>query len=379
VANSGSLLDYVQFIQGMKDSPAMRWLQDDIAALKNSSLFALTDVVAREATRTQKLLEEFGRPLTGDVLAATGEYLKSFSVGGAMAELDRYFEEERRRSAQTDRVLLDLQAESASVHLSKVIEATTLAERAFLSTRFDRVGSFAGLEAIGRLTLQSLTDTLSSSFAELIAATHRPDGLFASLPHFVTGTPPENLFLHTSTVRSISEHDEYQVDEERQALARRLGVEQETHEFLMARLPQLKKPLLEVYQGAVRAAERKDPDWPRHAADSYRQLLQSVLHNVAPDVDVTPWAKGNNGEFDDAGHPTRRTKVKWLCQQIPAEHYRRFVQTDLESALGLIGVCDEVVHVDEAPWFPDSFRWASLRMQAAIKHLLQLWLSRNQG
>ena len=41
--------------------------------------------------------------------------------------------------------------------------------------------------------------------------------------------------------------------------------------------------------------------------------------------------------FDEAGHPTRKTKVRWLCQQIPSKGYRQFVQTDIESALELIG------------------------------------------
>ena len=43
-----------------------------------------------------------------------------------------------------------------------------------------------------------------------------------------------------------------------------------------------------------------------------RKLLKGVLHSVAPDDVVLPWAMKHKKELDRVGRPTRATKIDWL-------------------------------------------------------------------
>jgi hypothetical protein len=353
----------------------MRQLGETVTALSQKPYWA--DSLALEAGKAYKLAEVLARPISLDALGLTGQYLTSLASSGAVDQIKRWLDAEKERSVQTRAVLASLESEDVGDHIARMLETTKLAESAIGSMEWVRLGSLAHITDTRRLQLQALTDTLGTSYSDIIAGAADPNGMFAALPPFVTRTPPENLFVHSNAVRSISEHAEYDEQEQQEVGEERRTILDGADEFLLVTLPKLKKPLVGVYEGALSAIERKGADWPRHAADSLRQLLQSVLHNAATDEDVTPWAKEHHGEFDAAGHPTRRTKVKWLCQQIPSKGYRKFVQADIESALDLIGVCDEVVHLDAAPWFEESFEWALARMKVAIKHILEIWTSRN--
>jgi len=104
--------------------------------------------------------------------------------------------------------------------------------------------------------------------------------------------------------------------------------------------------------------------------------VKGVLHTAAPDAEVLPWATANKKEIDRFGHPTRATKVEWLCNFIPNEAYRGCVRTELNSALSLIGLLDASQHVDEFPEFEAVFDWAFLRVEYAIFHILTIWKAR---
>ena len=112
--------------------------------------------------------------------------------------------------------------------------------------------------------------------------------------------------------------------------------------------------------------------WTQGSA-SMRKLLKGVLHSVAPNEVVLPWATKNNKGLDRHGCPTRATKIEWLCHFIPNDAYRAYVQTELNSALALIKLVDTAQHVDEFPEFAGQYDWIMLRAEVAIRHMLALW------
>lgn len=58
---------------------------------------------------------------------------------------------------------------------------------------------------------------------------------------------------------------------------------------------------------------------------------------------------------------------------MPRGEYRSFVRAELESALALIGIIDTAQHVDEFPEFEQSYNWIFLRVEVAIRFILELW------
>jgi hypothetical protein len=81
--------------------------------------------------------------------------------------------------------------------------------------------------------------------------------------------------------------------------------------------------------------------------------------------------------LDRAGHPTRATKVEWLCLAIGNDEYRAFVRTELDSTLALINMVDSGLHVDEFPEFEQSYRWVMLRVEMALRLMLATWKLRS--
>jgi hypothetical protein len=137
-------------------------------------------------------------------------------------------------------------------------------------------------------------------------------------------------------------------------------------------LSELNPRWLPQLHGARDRAVRRGPDWPRHWASSYRTLFKNVVHRVAPSNVVKQWPAV---EFDDKGNPTRRSKVRWLCRNEPAD-LRAWRVADIESVLAFLGVMDAANHEDEADIIESDVSWLSLRVERALKDILELALRR---
>ena len=174
-------------------------------------------------------------------------------------------------------------------------------------------------------------------------------------------------------MRSITPHEPLEDENDEGAAPLRITVVTETELYLEEALPALKPAFLTQYRGVkARTADRGPDGWTQGSA-SMRKLLKGVLHTTAPNELVLPWAVRNNKSLDDHGRPTRATKVEWLCQFTSNEAYRKYVQTELTSALALIGLIDTAQHVDEFPEFENQYDWIMLRAEVALRHMLALW------
>jgi hypothetical protein len=101
-----------------------------------------------------------------------------------------------------------------------------------------------------------------------------------------------------------------------------------------------------------------------------------VVHRAAPNELVLPWTQGDKKKLDDHGRPSRATKIAWLCEPVADEDYRKFVRAELDSTLALIDIVDVAQHVDRFPDFEDKYNWVLLRVEVALRLILELWLLR---
>ena len=109
-----------------------------------------------------------------------------------------------------------------------------------------------------------------------------------------------------------------------------------------------------------------------------RKLVKGVLHTAAPDEAVSPWARANKKKFDEKGHPTRATKVEWLCVPVKDDAYRKYVRTEVQSALALIELLDVANHVNEFNLFEQQYDWTVIRVSVVLQHILILWKLRRE-
>jgi hypothetical protein len=107
-----------------------------------------------------------------------------------------------------------------------------------------------------------------------------------------------------------------------------------------------------------------------------RKLLKGVLHSVAADEVVHPWAVKNKKELDRVGRPTRATKIDWLCECYPYDEYRSTVKMELISALHVLKLLNETQHEDDTPEFDQQYDEIVGRVEVAVRHILTIWKAR---
>ena len=238
---------------------------------------------------------------------------------------------------------------------------------------FDRIGGLIPATDLHRDSVAQLTERLLFRHSDLIESFRQPGSLLASIPLVVSDLPTMDVFVHTSTVRSITPHESLEKENEEHTVPQRCTIITETEMFLEQTLPEIKPAFLEQYRGVKARAGVRGPDGWTQGSASMRKLLKGVLHSAAPNEVVLPWAKKNNKELDRLGRPTRATKIEWLCKFSENDAYRAYVQTELKSALVLIELLDKAQHVDEFPEFADQYDWIILRAEFAVRHILALW------
>ena len=285
--------------------------------------------------------------------------------------LDRYAREQRQVHETIERLALPHQIwtrEAAAI--SSLIKATQFT---LPTIDFGRVGDLIGAANLQRHAVARLTDRLLFSHADFIESIGQPDGPPASVPAAVSDLPSQDVFVHTSAVRSITPHEPLDDKDEEISVPLRHAIISETDDFLERTLPQLKPAFLEQYRGVKARADDRGPDGWTQGSASMRKLLKGVLHSVAPNEVVLRWATKNNKELDKNKRPTRATKIEWLCRSISQGTYRAYVRNEIDSALALIDLMDTAQHVDEFPEFSEQYDLILARAAFCIRHMLAVW------
>ena len=286
----------------------------------------------------------------------------------ALTEEQRVLRAMKEASVGLERVYRGFRVDIGA--MSSVVELT----RSRLAS-IDLVDAGQSIGAIGRQQeeLARLTGRLVSRHADLVASIGRQTELARSVRLAACDLPTRAVFAHTSAVRCITPHVREEDEPEGQVGPLGDATIRETDDYLERELAKLKPAFLEQYRGVKQRGRSLGPDGWTQGSASMRKLLKGVLHSVAPNSSVLPWAERNNKELDRNGRPTRATKIEWLCRSISDESYRNFVRTELDSALVLIRVVDTAQHVDEFPEFAEQYDWIAARTAVCIRHMLVLW------
>jgi len=328
----------------LAEDPARRLLENQVATLRAHDLFSRLDSVSEVFSRLQTAAQS------------------------AFAE-----EERVRRAIDAASVGLDRVYRGFDVDVGAVSSVVELTRSRLASIDLADAGKLIGAIDRQQEELARLTGRLVSRHADLVASIGRETKLARSVRLAACDLPTRAVFVHTSAVRSITPHEPR--EDEPEVLAGPLGdvTIRETDDYLERELPKLKPAFLEQYRGVKQRGGSPGPDGWTQGSASMRKLLKGVLHSVAPNNSVLPWAEENNKELDGHGRPTRATKIEWLCRSISDSSYRDFVRTELDSALVLIKVVDTAQHVDEFAEFAEQYDWIAARTAVCVRHMLVLW------
>ena len=269
-----------------------------------------------------------------------------------------------------------LAQESVARQMSAMALQIDITLKALPTIDFERIGLLVDAADSTRGRLGIATERLVLRHTRYLEALAVPESNLHRLPGPVRELPTQDVFVHTGAVRSLTPHDAAEPKTEETSLVIRAEVSTTTGVFLETKLPVLHPPFLDQYRGAKARSVDRGADWWTQGSASLRKLLKGVLHHAAPNELVLPWAKTKNKELDRVGRPTRATKIAWLCEPVADDDYRAFVRAELESTLALIDIIDVAQHVDQFPDFEDKYNWVLLRVEVAVRLILELWLLR---
>jgi hypothetical protein len=138
----------------------------------------------------------------------------------------------------------------------------------------------------------------------------------------------------------------------------------EFEERLFALAPSLK----EMYRGAIETMERGGPDWRRQAMVSFRELTSHVMHMLAPDERVKPWAKS---EHFDKGRLTRRARLEYIFESIAGGEFTNFFKADLKASIELFDLLNNGTHRLTSTATPEQLRYLKGRVVNLVSVMLE--------
>lgn len=388
--------DRSERMKGLIDPPMLRVWREQDALVKNAVSSLAIHPIIDEGQPVKRLVQELAgsfekanglaplalanEALSRSVLrpdfieairAISSEYqANSLTLSATVSEVAQRFKEIDQRSSVRlfTETFRSLEASGLYDGFKHIEEISRAAERVLGTVRWNSLGDLIGVRNL--TALQGGTYRLNRSYAGLTASVAAAPESVIDAP-FIATLPPLSVYAHARALRSITSHrdDEPTVhvwDE----------VQEETTIVIESLLPRVNKALLKSWKGGWATARRREADWVRQAAVSFRHVLITALDTIAPKSKVL--ADGvDRRHLTPKGEPTRLGQVHWLCRSIRSQAYRKMVFSDLESALTIIDAMSEAVHRDDYPEIEQAFDHMSVRTALALRHLLELFNARN--
>ncbi len=191
----------------------------------------------------------------------------------------------------------------------------------------------------------------------------------SELTAFAIPAVSRELLLANYVVESVSVHEESAED----AQERRHLEEVETDVESVSELLRLVDPdLVNPYQGIKDALKGHGADKTRHVLTSGRELWLHLLRRLAPDREVTQWAKGRDDNLMHNGKPTRRARVLYICRRIDEKPLTGFVEADATAFTEHVNLFNRL-HELRSGFSDRQLRATVLRTDSWLDFIIRIW------
>lgn len=99
-------------------------------------------------------------------------------------------------------------------------------------------------------------------------------------------------------------------------------------------LESLDESFTRMLEGARQTIYSQNPDRCRHFASSHRELCTHILHNLAPDENVSEWTDDPNHFHNE--RPTRRTRLSYIVRNYGNHQFVDFFISDFLNQMDLL-------------------------------------------
>lgn len=255
-------------------------------------------------------------------------------------------------------------------NFTKASAFSVFAEKSLLSFPWQDLGKSINLAQSTKKLITSRFVDLSTNYFALYKSFEINPISFTELSPALTKSVPIEYYTGANLLETIStDIDNDDADEE----LTKNEIIYENEYNLNSLLPKLNSGLLKMWQGSVEAFNSNNSDKVRHFMVSLRELFTHVMHNLAPDNEITNWT--NNGDYFDNGKPTRKARLHYIYRNIANDPFNKFVDRDVEATLSFIGMFQQGTHSIDNPFTEKQLAAIKSKAESTLKFLLEIHFS----
>ena len=226
-------------------------------------------------------------------------------------------------------------------HYTSMAGSAFLAQERLLQLSPESLGVAVGF-AVGDVSgVRNSFVTLTDSYRALMQSFEENELLIPSFPPIISQGPSIEVFTNANTLMALSS-----TETEEPLYESRSQTEYELQEEIEASLDELLAALdssfRDVWKGAKVALYSDNPDRMRHVVVSLRELVNHVLHRIAPNDEIKRWTTDHN-HFHD-GRPTRAARVLYICRGINNGPFTDFISADVKASIECINLFQRGTH-----------------------------------
>lgn len=359
VRSSMKILDTLDLIKSIENT-----------AKKYSEMFSIQGSLAK--------LEEFYRSPALDMAREANLSISRLFSAGHIEEMLK--ERSRIHSFWQDKLVLsefkipkiDFAQLELQSQFAKISEISIFAESMLATLDLEKIANRFNITQDLQATFRNTFLDFNESYFHLLKSFEALRVNILSFPPSVTCLPPIEFCNGVLLAKQIFSHRLALIQQE-EPINREIA--KEAADSLEQSLGKINPLLIRLWKGAIKALDSQNPDRVRHFITSLRELFTQVLHRLAPDEQVRQW--NSSPDYYQAGKPTRKARLLYICRDINYEPFSQFLEKDIDSVLACIDLFQEGTHAVLPPFDDSQLSSIKIRTESCIRFLLEVGLKQN--
>lgn len=255
---------------------------------------------------------------------------------------------------------------------AKASALSVFAEKSLTSFPWQDLGQSIKLAQSTKKLITSRFVDLSTNYFNLYRSFEVKPISFTELSPTLTKSVPIEYYTGANLLEAISTNEDND-DADEELTKNEIIYENEYN--LNTFLPKINSGLLKMWKGSVEAFNSNNSDKARHFMVSLRELFTHVMHDLAPDEEISGWT--TNTDYFDKGRPTRKARLHYIYRNVSNGPFNKFVDRDVEATLTFIGIFQQGTHGIDNPFTEKQLAAIKSKAESTLKFLLEIHFSTN--
>jgi len=259
-----------------------------------------------------------------------------------------------------------LSGSTLTTSVQKASLISTFTEKSLSNFAWSDVGNKINLNSNFQNRISTTFETLSRNYSSLITSIDENPKNYSGLESIILESSPEEIYSGANLIESISAQEKITVEEE----VIKSSIIYENEYTLNLYLPKIHPDLYNMWKGSIETFNTKNSDKFRQFTVSVRELFTHLMQILAPDKEIRKWT--NEEKYFHNGNPTRAARLNFICRDINAKPFLKFVEKDIEATLEFIDIFQRGTHSISNPFTDSQLIMIKSKAESTLKFLLEI-------